>query len=62
MRRLCLLVVLCGGPFLLRAADGPRRKAGDLYFVAIGQQENWRFLPEGSGTFSDASATPTSCH
>jgi hypothetical protein len=23
------------------------REAGDLYFVAIGQQDNWKFLPEG---------------
>jgi hypothetical protein len=25
----------------------PAKKMGDLYFVAIGQQNNWKFLPEG---------------
>jgi hypothetical protein len=48
MRRLCLsLVVLLTSPLLLRTADAPAKKMGDLYFVAIGQQENWKFLPEG---------------
>jgi hypothetical protein len=25
----------------------PKKVVGDLYFVAIGQQDNWKFLPEG---------------
>jgi hypothetical protein len=25
----------------------PKKAVGDLYFVAIGQQDDWRFLPEG---------------
>src|ERR1700685_356098 len=25
----------------------PKKPVGDLYFVAIGQQDNWKFLPEG---------------
>ncbi len=47
MRRLCLVVVLCLSPLLLRAADGPAKKAADLYVVGIGQEEGWQFLPEG---------------
>jgi hypothetical protein len=28
----------------------PKKVVGDLYFVAIGQQDNWKFLPEGFAT------------
>jgi hypothetical protein len=35
----------------LQARDVPAKEAiGDLYFVAIGQQSDWKFLPEGFAT------------
>ncbi|HMF19282.1 MAG TPA: hypothetical protein VKE98_18895 [Gemmataceae bacterium] len=47
MRRLRLLIVLFI-PFglTLRAADSPN-KLGNVYVVAIGQENGWKFLPEG---------------
>jgi hypothetical protein len=48
MRPLYLgLVVWWTFPLHLRAAEAPAGKAGNLYFVAIGQQDDWKFLPEG---------------
>lgn len=63
MRRLGMLVLLLAPALLaLAAGDVPARResreppataglpnkaTGDLYFVAIGQQANWKFLPEG---------------
>jgi len=62
MRRLRSLILLLVSLVLLPSAgdtsaeqgvrqpqakgDSPAKK-GDLYFVAIGQQDNWKFLPEG---------------
>jgi hypothetical protein len=46
------MLVLVLAPFGLTvsapAGDAPLKKpVGDLYFVAIGQQDDWKFLPEG---------------
>ena len=43
----------------LQAQDAPAKKpAGDLYFVAIGQQADWRFLPEGFATVMRSQGAP----
>jgi hypothetical protein len=52
MRRLCLLVVVCVAPLLLTTGTyaqkaGAPKKSGDLYMVAIGQENGWKCLPEG---------------
>jgi hypothetical protein len=48
MRRFCaLLVVLITSPLLLGGAGDPVKKQGNLYMVAIGQEDGWEFLPEG---------------
>jgi hypothetical protein len=53
MRRLGLLSVLLVIPFLVpepsqtaQKAGNPAKKLGDLYLVAIGQEDGWKFLPE----------------
>src|ERR1017187_8817613 len=35
------------GPQQAKEAAPLKKPVGNLYFVAIGQQDNWRFLPEG---------------
>jgi hypothetical protein len=53
MRRSLLLVLLLVGPAspALRAQQPPADTTrGNLYFVAIGQQSNWKFLPDGFAT------------
>jgi hypothetical protein len=48
MRSSCLaLIVFLAFPLSLIAGGEPAKKRGHLYFVAIGQQDNWKFLPEG---------------
>jgi hypothetical protein len=54
MRRLWLLVLWCAPlSFTARASDVPARgdasagKLGNVYVVAIGQEDGWKFLPEG---------------
>jgi hypothetical protein len=46
MRHFYLLSVLCLAFPLVSAADDPD-KVGNLYLVGIGQENGWRFLPEG---------------
>jgi hypothetical protein len=49
MRRLSILVLLLA-PLALSLGGTevpPKKPMGDLYFVAIGQQDDWKFLPEG---------------
>jgi hypothetical protein len=49
MRRLWIFVLLLSSvlPAQVRADAPIKKPAGDLYFVAIGQQDDWKFLPEG---------------
>jgi hypothetical protein len=49
MRRLWALAATLAWVSLTLSAQAapPKKAAGDLYFVAIGQQDDWKFLPEG---------------
>jgi hypothetical protein len=47
MARLSLVLAFLFATPLSLQATGPAKKAGDLYLVGIGQEEGWKFLPEG---------------
>jgi hypothetical protein len=47
MRGFCLLLIALFVASIPLSAAAPPTKKGDLYVVAIGQEDAWKFLPEG---------------